>query len=79
MRSAETTVPETIRVVRGQATEEEIAALVAALVTVRPAAPPREAAAHRRTPTWRRPDRIGGHRPAPSWRAETLRPAAVAA
>jgi hypothetical protein len=79
MHSEETTAPETIRVVRGHATDEEIAALVAALLTARPAVPPQDGAAPRRIPTWRRPDRIGGHRPALSWRAEALLPQAIAA
>ncbi|MEU3711270.1 acyl-CoA carboxylase epsilon subunit [Streptomyces catenulae] len=59
-----------LRVTGGNATPEELAALVVAvLARQRPAARPGEI--HRHRPNWRRLERALGHRGPRSWRGET--------
>ncbi|WP_331765277.1 acyl-CoA carboxylase subunit epsilon (plasmid) [Streptomyces sp. NBC_01384] len=62
---------DTIRVVKGAPTEEELAALAVVLLARSAAQEPvQPGLPHRPSARWRRPDRVHGHRVPRSWRAE---------
>ncbi|WP_158239062.1 acyl-CoA carboxylase subunit epsilon [Streptomyces barkulensis] len=63
-----------VRVERGTPTDDELAALVVALMARASRAEPAEGEEERRhRARWRRPERVTGHRAPRSWRDETHR------